>query len=130
MSRVVLIPLERCGASCAVENRRPPGRVRRAATTSEFFGKESLTAKLKGHYRSNNVRGPRVEDIVHRLGEELFPLLDRANRLMLRNLKALNELQLPPRPNVTIGLAGQVNVGQQQVHAVAGSRPTRPTLRR
>jgi hypothetical protein len=103
-----------------------------ALLESEFFGKESLTAKLKGYYGSDNVRGLRVEDIVHRLGEELFPLLDRANRLMLRNLKALHELKLPPHPNVTIEQAAQVNVAQQQVNAMprsAGQRQGRSTGR-
>jgi hypothetical protein len=96
-----------------------------ALLENEFFGKETLTAKLKGYYGSDNVRGLRAEDIVHRLGEELFPLLDRANRLMLRNLKALHELKLPPQPNVTIGQAAQVNVAQQQVNAMPRSRDQR-----
>lgn len=37
---------------------------------------------------------------VQRLSEELFPLLDRANRFMLRNLKALRALKQLPAPNV------------------------------
>jgi len=92
-----------------------------ALLESEFFGKESLTATLRGHYGADNIRGL-LEDVVHRLGEESFPLLDRANRLMLRNLKALHELKLPPQPNVTIGQAAQVNLARQQVNAMARSR--------
>lgn len=90
----------------------------------EFFGNgPTLTAKLQGHYGADTVRGLTVEDIVHRLGEELFPLLDRANRLMLRNLKALHALKLPAAPSVSIGQAGQVNVGQHQVNAVVPPAP-------
>jgi hypothetical protein len=92
-----------------------------ALLESEFFGKQTLTAKLKGCYGSDEVRGLRVENIVHRLGEELFPLLDRANRLMLRNLKMVHDLKLRPQPNVTIEQAAQVNVAQQQVNAMARS---------
>jgi hypothetical protein len=44
-----------------------------ALLESEFFGKKSLTAKLKGYYGSDNVRGLRVEDIVHRLGVGAVP---------------------------------------------------------
>jgi hypothetical protein len=40
---------------------------------------------------------------------------------MLRNLKALYELKLPPQPNVTFGPARQVNVAQQQVNAMPRS---------
>ena len=34
--------------------------------------------------------------------------------MMLRNLKALEDRRRPPAPNLNIGTAGQVNVGQQQ----------------
>jgi hypothetical protein len=37
---------------------------------------------------------------------------------MLRNLKALHEVKLPPQPNVTIGQAAQVNVALHQINAV------------
>ena len=64
--------------------------------------------------------GFRAEECVERVGEQLMPLLDRANRMMLRNLKALEDRRRPPAPNLNIGSAGQVNVGQQQVN-VSGS---------
>jgi hypothetical protein len=44
---------------------------------------------------------------------------------MLRNLKALHELELPPQPNVTIGHAAQVNVAQLQVNAMPRSEGQR-----
>lgn len=63
----------------------------------------------------------RVADYVHRVGEQLLPLLDRCNRMMLRNLKALKTMREVPTPSVSIGSAGQVNVGTQQAN-VAGAR--------
>ena len=84
------------------------------AAEGEMFGGASLTAKLKGEYgRDATVRGLGVEDLVERLSEKLMPLLDRSNRIMLRNLKALKEHRRAPAPNVNIGRAKQVNVGQQ-----------------
>jgi hypothetical protein len=50
-----------------------------------------------------------------------LPLLDRLNRLMLRNLRALRDPRQRPAANVTIGAAGQVNVGAQQVNVAKAS---------
>src|SRR5262249_25855917 len=52
------------------------------------------------------------------------PLLDRASRMMLRNLKALDELHKGPTPSVSVKQADQVNVRQQQVN-IAGQRSKR-----
>jgi hypothetical protein len=60
-----------------------------------------------------------VEDHVERIGEQLLPLLDRCNRMMLRNLKALQALREPLPPSVSIGAAGQVNVAGKQVNAAS-----------
>ena len=57
--------------------------------------------------------------MVERLGQQLVPLLDRSNRMMLRNLKARRERGRTPAPSVSIGSAGQVNVAAQQVNAAA-----------
>jgi len=65
------------------------------------------------------VRGLQVEEIVERIVDQLIPLEDWANRMMLRNLKALDDRRRAPAPNINVGSAGQVNVGQQQVN-VAG----------
>src|SRR5262249_6494997 len=90
---------------------------------AEFFRRESMTAKLKKEY-GYSVGGLKVEDYVHRVGEELMPLLDRCNRMMIRNLRALRERKARPAPSVTIGAAGQVNMGAQvaaqQVNVAAG----------
>jgi hypothetical protein len=88
---------------------------------TEFFGEASLTAKLDRRYGpKTEVRGLRVEELVQRLTEELMPLLERSNRMMLRNLKALKEHRRAPAPNVSISQAQQVNVGAQQVNLNPG----------
>jgi hypothetical protein len=77
----------------------------------EFFAKPSLSATTAGNYgrEVDQVRGLTVEDIVERIIEQLMPLLDRSNRMLLRNLKALKSMREAPTPTVSIGSAGQVN---------------------
>jgi hypothetical protein len=85
----------------------------------DFFRKEGLSVIVDGQSRSawnTKIKGLRVIELAERLGEQLMPLLDRSNRMMLRNLKALHARRQPPAPNVSIGNAGQVNVGQDQVN--------------
>lgn len=60
-----------------------------------------------------------VEHLLERMREQLLPLLDRCNRMFIRNLRALQELRRGPAPVVAIGKAEQVNVAQQQVNAKA-----------
>ena len=89
---------------------------------TEFFGHASLTAKLGRQYgRDATVRGLRVEELVQQLTERLMPLLDRSNRIVLRNLKALKEHRRAPAPSVNIATARQVNVAGQQVNRGRGS---------
>ena len=106
----------------------------------EFFSKGSLTVRPQnapGNYRHRE--DPRlpplwVEHIVERLSEQLLPLLDRSNRMMLRNLKALRDHRRPPAPNVNVKRAKQVNVGTQQLNVArdaeestrAGTPPAPP----
>jgi hypothetical protein len=87
---------------------------------SEFFGKQGLSATFEDRYGhgSHDVRGLSVEDHVERIAEQLLPLLDRCNRMMLRNLKALKSMREGPVPSVSIGSAGQVNVGMNQTNAM------------
>lgn len=80
----------------------------------EFFGGDALTARFEGRYGTGT--GLVVEERLKRLAEQLLPLQERANRMMLRNLKALADLHRAPAPAVAIGKAGQVNVGTQQVN--------------
>jgi hypothetical protein len=85
------------------------------AIEREFFGEDGPSARFKA--QSGRVDGLVVEAQLERLAEELLPLQERANRMLVRNLKALAELRRGPAPSVAIGQAGQVNLGHgaQQV---------------
>jgi hypothetical protein len=82
---------------------------------SEFFGEEGPRAKLRQKH-GYQVDGLKVEDYIHRVGEELLPLLDRCHRLMLRSLRALRDPRQRPAASVSIASVGQVNVGAQQLN--------------
>jgi len=92
----------------------------------EFFAREAPSAKLKKQYGSEAVAGLHVEDMLQRYSEQLLPLLDRANRLLIRNLKAVRELKVGPLPNVSINNPSQVNVAAVQ-HNVAQPAPQAAT---
>ena len=79
----------------------------------EFFGQASPVRRGAGL---------EVEDQVRRLGEHLMPLLDRANRVLIRNLKAIKELRQGPNPAIAIGRAEQVTFTNQQNGRVARNR--------
>ena len=85
-----------------------------AAIEHEFFAQDSPTARFEARYGRGT--GLVVEERLARLAEELLPLQERANRMVVRNLKALADLRRTPAPAVAIGQAGQVNVGAQQVN--------------
>jgi hypothetical protein len=74
----------------------------------EFFGDDAFTEMArKGHRRADRFA---VEERVRQLSEQLMPLSDRANRMMIRNLKAIKELRQVQVPAVAIGRADQVTV--------------------
>jgi hypothetical protein len=74
----------------------------------EFFGDDAFTEMArKGHRRADRFA---VEDRVRQLSEQLMSLSDRANRMMIRNLKAIKELRQGQVPAVAIGRADQVTV--------------------
>jgi len=88
---------------------------------SEFFGTEGLSVVVDGKRRSTwdvKIKGLRVVELFHRLDEQILPLQDRSNRMMLRNLKALHARKQPPTPSVSIGQAGQVNVAGVQTNQI------------
>jgi hypothetical protein len=85
-----------------------------ASIEHEFFAQDSPTARFEARYGRGT--GLVVEEQLARLAEELLPLQERANRMVVRNLKALADLRRAPAPSVAIGQAGQVNVGGQQVN--------------
>ncbi len=88
---------------------------------TDFFGTDGLDVVVDGRKRSTwdvKIKGLRVVEIIDRLGEQILPLLDRSNRMMLRNLKALQARRQPPVPNVSIASAGQVNVAAVQTNQI------------
>ena len=93
----------------------------------EFFSKGSLTIRPQNapdnyrHREDRRLPPLWVEHIVERLSEQLLPLLDRSNRVMLRNLKALQARREGAAPSVSIGSAGQVNVATSQMNATTAS---------
>jgi hypothetical protein len=91
-----------------------------AAIEREMFGKASLPAKMPKSDGTD--RRLLAEELAQRLTAQLMPLLDRSNKMLLRNLKALKEQRRPPSPNLNITQAGQVNVGGQQVNVTAGEQ--------
>jgi hypothetical protein len=98
----------------------------------EFFAQESPTAKHHRRYGRPydfGRDGFQVEDYVQRVGEQLLPLMDRAQRMFIR---ALRELRRSPSAGVAIGQAGQVNVGavQHNVASPPDADDNRPTVRR
>jgi hypothetical protein len=88
---------------------------------SEVFGTEGMSVTVEGNRKSTwdvKIKGLRVVEIIDRLGEQILPLLDRSNRMMIRNLKALDARRQPPTPRVSIGQAVQVNVAAVQTNQV------------
>lgn len=81
----------------------------------QFFARDNPTAKVKQQYGEYAVRGYTVEDTAERLVEVLQPLLDRANRMLLRNIKALRDLKAA-NITVKVNAPSQVNLAQQQVN--------------
>ena len=74
----------------------------------EFFGDDAFTEVVKGQRRIADRFA--VAERVQRLSEQLMPTLDRANRMMIRNLKAIKELRQGQVPAIAIGRADQVTV--------------------
>lgn len=92
----------------------------------EFFGADSPTVRFEGRY--GKCTGLVVEERLRRLGEQLLPLQERANRMMLRNLKALADLRRAPAPSVAIESAQQVNVGARQVNVAQDATPHKEVI--
>lgn len=94
---------------------------------NEFFGQTGPSARFEDRY--GRVEGLVLEAQLERMAEELLPLQERANRMLLRNLKALVDLRRGPAPTVAINQAGQVNVGSQQVNVQQSADSPMPPRR-
>jgi hypothetical protein len=79
----------------------------------QFFGQDALAENRQRPGRRPGRRFS-VEEDVRRLSEQLMPLSDRANRMLIRNLKAIKELRQGLVPAIAIGRAEQVTVTNQQ----------------
>jgi hypothetical protein len=78
----------------------------------EFFGQGALA---ENGQRPGRRRGRfSVEEDVRWLSEQLMPLLDRSNRMFIRDLKAIKELRQGLVPAIAIGRAEQVTVTNGQ----------------
>ncbi len=77
----------------------------------EFFGHDALAPKLPE--RGRRVARRAVEDQVRRLSEQLLPLFDRADRMLIRNLQAIKALRQGPVPAIAVGRAQQVTITHQ-----------------
>ncbi len=88
---------------------------------SEFFSTRGLQAEFEERYGRGagaRIRGLTAEEIVRQLGQEMLPLLDRCNRMVIRNLKMLRDLKTTPLA-LTVANYGQLNVGQAQTNIAA-----------
>ncbi len=104
----------------------------------EFFATEGLHQQHERRYGRGARSGAlAVEETVRRLGQDLLPLLDRCNRMVIRNLKMLRELKSTPLA-VTVQNFGQLNVAQAQTNvaqpapgkAATGASPASTAKRR
>ena len=90
-------------------------------TEDELFHIEGPRVKWKAQGAEHELL---VKDFADKLESQLFPLLDRLNRMLIRNLRTLRSLRTKPLPNVTIaGHVGQVNVAEHQQNAAVVQPP-------
>jgi hypothetical protein len=87
----------------------------------EFFGDDAFTEMARQGFRRTDRFA--VEERVRQLREQLMPLFDRANRMMLRNLKAIKELRQGQVPAVAMGRAEKVTVTSRPNRRL---RPVKP----
>jgi len=88
----------------------------------ELFRGESLSANMKN--QGWVVDDFKVEAMLDRASDKLLAQIDRANQMLLRNLKALQDLK---KGNLIIR-TDQINIAQQQVNQVVkSSKKRRPS---
>ena len=90
----------------------------------ELFHDDSMSVKLKKTGRLE-VEDFKVEAMLNRANDKLMNLIDRTNKMMVRNIKAIRDLKtgtLPIR-------AAQVNIAQQQVNQLVEGKRKRGSRR-
>jgi hypothetical protein len=85
----------------------------------EFFLLEAPLARLEKRHGRDAFKGFRCEGYVERIVEQLAPLMDRANKGMLRNLRAAHEMKRSPSARLSIARVGQMNVAGE-MHVAQG----------
>jgi hypothetical protein len=100
-----------------------------ARIEGEMFGLGGMHTDRDPDPFSRSVRGLTVEGIVEQLGIGMLPLLDRLNRLVIRNLRTLRELKTAPL-NLNVANFGQLNVGQTQTNVGKSEKPSKRQRRR
>jgi len=86
----------------------------------ELFQGETLSVTLK-EKRGWEVEEFQVEAMLNRASDQLMNLIDRTNKVMIRNIKAIRDLKTG-----TLSIrAEQVNIAQQQVNQVVRVRESR-----
>ena len=86
----------------------------------ELFHDESMSVNLKKAGRLE-VEGFKVEAMLNRASDKFMNLIDRANNMMIRNIKAIRDLKSGSLSIRT----DQVNIAQQQVNQVVKGKPKR-----
>jgi hypothetical protein len=76
----------------------------------ELFGLDSPRQHFG--WKRELADGLTAEEHVARMREQLLPLIQRANSMFIKNLKALRELRHGAAPTIAVG---QVNVADRQV---------------
>jgi hypothetical protein len=91
-------------------------------TETDLFRDGGPDPAYRKRYGHEVADGFGVEQTADKLALVLLPLFERANRGLIRNLRALRDLRAPALPAVAIGRVGQMNVGGQQVNAHVDGR--------
>lgn len=86
----------------------------------ELFHDESMSVTLKKTGRLE-VEDFKVEAMLNRASDKFMNLIDRANNMMIRNVKAIRDLKSGSLSIRT----DQVNIAQQQVNQVVKGKPKR-----
>jgi len=92
-----------------------------AKVEEQFFTQEELDYSYpkKGN-TTYDYANPKfmIDGVVDSTINKTIPLLDKFNRMFLRNLKALRDLKRS-NVNLNIGMVGQMNVGERQINVQA-----------
>ena len=94
----------------------------------QFFDTAPLTVQVRERDGERGRTTPEAriigQEALAQVGRDALPLMDRLNRMVIRNLRALRDLQAAPLA-LNVGSIGQLNLGQVQTN-VARPSETQP----